>query len=457
MTAVSASYQEHNSPQYVAMTLGRPTSLLFLIAILLAGCISTEKRFERAVGYEEAGDYQRAASYYISVLKKESSWDEAREGLERVGAIAVDRLLDDANAEEDRGEYDDAIDVLNDLDDLRADALGVGVNLALPQDYDDYRDRLSESAIVSMIRRGEVAEEEGDWEEAIDTYAQVQEKYRLSVDQNEEMVLARGRVHMKWAEQDLEKGYYRSAFDRATDAVGVLGEDHPRAGGAFDLQDQALEEGTRLVAFLPIWLTEDVAEFAPGPLVDELNDMMDYDFWAQPPAFIAAADPVELRREVRRLRYDRKLVTRSEAATIGDVLEADYVVINQAVVFRAEETRLREKTKKAKTRGRNGLDTTYVEQSFTMRIEAEIEYEVIDTETRREIESGSVSSDVSAKMQRGIYEGDYRDLDLSRRERRLFDEEEVDLQIRELEDELLDELAPRLADEVFEELLKHIK
>lgn len=431
--------------------------LLGLSLALMAGCMSTEKRFERAVNYEERGEYVNAARYYVGVLQKEPDWEEARQGLIRVGEIAVGNYLDVAEEQESTGQYVQAIATLNAMDALRSQALTVGVQLSVPDNYDSYRERLSQAAVGALIRQGEVAEEQGNWAEALKRYTEVQERYELSVDQEEEMRLARARVHLKWAEQDREKGYYRSAYDRAAAAIGILGEDHPRAGGAFDLQDQALAEGTRQAAFLPIWSTSAVKERAPSGMLEELDDMLQYDFWANPPNFIAQADPVQMRREIRRLRYDDRLVTRTEASYIGEVLEADYVVVNQAVTLDMEETRLRESTKRTRTSGRTSQDTTYIEQNYTTVIKAEIEYQIIDTRTRRELASGSVSEDVSARMTRGVYNGDYRDLDLSLSERRIFDTEAREQAIRDLEDELLDKLAPKLADEVFENVLKQIK
>lgn len=436
-------------------TLGRLSSVV-LVLLILAGCASPEKLLEKATSAEESGEYTRSSRYYISVLEKESDWDEARDGLMRVGTIAVDNLIDKANEQEELGDFDEAITTLNQLDDLRADALGVGVTLSVPADYASYKERLSEAAVISLIRRGERAEEEGDWEKALETYETVTQKYKLSVDQEEDMLLSRARVYTNWAEQEIEQGRYRRGFDRAADAINVLGEDHPRAGGAFDLQDRAIDEGTRFVSFLPIWQTDDVADTAPSGLIEEIDDILQYDYWADPPLFIAQTDPVQLRRELRRLRYDDRLITRSEASNIGNVLEADYVVLTQAVEFRMDERRMREKTKKTKTEGRNSVDTTYIEQSFTGYLEAAIEYRIINVETRREVGDGTVSADASAKMKRGVYEGDYRDLDLSRNERKLFDEEEIDLAIRELEDEIIDDLAPRLANEVFDAILKRI-
>lgn len=435
--------------------MARYGALLFFLMVF-AGCASPSKLLERATQSEENGEYAQSAMYYIGVLEKESDWEDARDGLMRVGTIAVDNYFEKANALEETGEFDEAIKTLDEMDDMRVDALGVGVTLSLPPDYDAYRERLSESAIVSLIRRGERAEDEGDWEEALETYERVQDRYELTVDQDEEMLLARARVHTRWAEQEIEQGRHRRGFDRAADAIAVLGEDHPRAGSAFDLQDRAIEEGTRFVAFLPIGQTEDVEDAAPSGLIDEIDDLLQYNYWADPPLFVAQSDPVQMRRELRRLRYDNRLITRSEASNIGNELDADFVVVLQAVEFRLEERRMREKTKKTETTGRNPQDTTYIEQSFTGHLEAEIEYRIIDTDSKREVADGSVAASASAKMQRGVYDGDYRDLDLSRSERKLFDEEELDLVLNELEDELIDDLAPQLADEVFEKLLDRI-
>ncbi len=431
--------------------------LFGLSFVLFAGCVTTEKRFERAVGYEERGDYVNAAKYYIGVLKKQADWEEAREGLKRVGAIVVDNHLDQARELESTGRYEEAIKALNDLDDLRGDALIVGVQLLLPDDYDSYRDRLGEAAVTSLMRQGEQAEEAGDWEKALGLYDNVYENYKLSVDQDEEVKLSQARVYMKWAAQDIDSGYHRLAFERAANAIAVLGEDHPRAGGAIDLQDQAIAEGTRYVAFLPLWQSEAVQMRAPGGMLEELDDLLQYEYWAAPPLFVAQGDPVQMRREVRRLRSEDRPVSRAEAPSIGEVLEVDFVPITQTVLFEANETRMKERTRKARTKGRNSQDTTYIEQSFTAVIEAEIEYQLIDTYSRRTVADGSVSADASAKIQRGMYTGDYQDLDLSREERRLFDEERLKLDMRDMEDQLLDELAPRLADKVFEDILKQIK
>ena len=444
-----------SSPQAIFNPIAVIFALTLCTAGSLAGCISTEKRFERAINYEESGDYTQAARHYLQVLQRDSGMKQAREGLERTGAIAIRDYLNDAEQKEMSGAYDDAISVLDVLDEFRTDAMGVGVDLSVPSDYATYRDRLAAAAVQSLISRGEQAEDQGKWEEALELYDRVVTRYDLSVDATEQMRLSQARVYVKWGTQDIEQSYHRSAFDRAASAIQILGESHPRAIAAIDLQDRALAEGTRYVAFFPTSIPENVTRGAPKGLLPEFNDMMQYEFWAAPPAFINSSDPVQMRRELRRRNQNTPL-TPSDGVQIGRILESDYILLSQAAAFQVTETRVRDKTIAAKTRGRNSLDTTYVQRSYTAELEAEIVWSLMDVESRREVEGGQVDTKVSARMERGVYSGDYRDLALSYSEQRLFDEEEQQEAMRDLEDELLDALAPEFADVIFEHILKQI-
>ncbi|MEZ4702306.1 MAG: LPS assembly lipoprotein LptE [Rhodothermales bacterium] len=432
--------------------------LLFTVTITLAaGCVSTQKRFERAIDLEERGQYADAASYYIQVLRKEPDREEARQGLERVGAIAIDNHYDEARTLEAQGAFERAMGSLDAMRSLYESARDVRVQLNMPPDYDQYRANLSTAAIRALIQSGQRAEDAGDWEEALKIYENVEKRYDLPIQQQEEVLLAKARVHVRWGEQEMSREYYRVAYDHGTAVVSMLGPNHPRAQQGIDLQQEALRLGTRDIAFLPLYPSEQAEETAPAGIVSALNDMLIFDFWEEPPMFLHLSDPVELRRELRRLRYDTQVVSRSEAAEIGRALESDMVVVGEIVRLQYEESRVKERAKEASTRGPAPIDTTYIEKSFTYRLVAEVSYSIIDTDSRRELTSGTVTADVTKGMTRGVYAGDYRDLDLSRSERQLFDEEELTQTERDMEDDLLDKLAPRIADRIFEGLLKQIK
>jgi hypothetical protein len=428
-----------------------------LAGLAFAGCMNTQKRFERAIALEEGGRYAEASAYYIQVLRKEPDRADARQGLERVGNIAMDNHLNDARDRESRGEFDAAIASLDALRDLRDSARDVGVRFELPADYDAYRVSLSAAAIRAIIQRGERAEEAGDWTEALAIYQDVQKRFALPVQQEEEVLLSQARVHVKWGEEEMRREYYRAAHDHGAAVVTLLGPDHPRAGQGLDLQTEAIRMGTRSVAFLPFYPSEEAEETAPEGLVGALNDLLIFDFWEEPPLFLRLSDPVEVRRELRRLRYDTQVVSRAEASEIGRAVDADLVVVGEVVRLGFEETRVRERVREVRTKSNPPVDTTYTERNFTYRLVAEVSYRVIDAESRRELDTGTVASDVTQALTRASYAGDYLDLDLTRSQRELFDEEELVQVERDMEDDLLDKLGPRIADRIFEGLLKQIR
>ena len=47
------------------------TTFIVAFAILVAGCVSTQKRFEKGVTAKQEGKYEEAMDYFIKVLKKE--------------------------------------------------------------------------------------------------------------------------------------------------------------------------------------------------------------------------------------------------------------------------------------------------------------------------------------------------------------------------------------------------
>ncbi len=430
---------------------------LLLLMSVAAGCVSTQKQYERAIGLEERGQYAEAADYYIQVLRRESDRAEARQGLERVGGIAMNNHYSEARERESRGEFDAAMGSLDAMRTLRENARDVGVQLTLPADYDGYRERLSVAAIRAIIQSGERAEEAGNWQEALKIYEGVQSRFELPIQQDEEVLLARARVHVRWGQQEMQRDYYRAAFDQGAAVIALLGDNHPRVQQGIDLQEEALRLGTRLIAVLPLYPSEDAEDTAPAGMVSALNDQLIFDFWGEPPLFLQLADPVEVRRELRRLRYDAQVVSRTEAAEIGRAVSADLVAVGEIVRLQFEESRVRERTRTARTRGNAPVDTTYIEKSFTYRLVAEVGISIVDADTRREVDTATITTDVTQALTRGVYAGDYRDLDLSREERERFDEEELAEIERVMEDDLLDKLAPRVADRIFEGLLRQIK
>lgn len=439
-------------------------SLLLVTLLLFAvgsGCKSTQKRYEKATQLEAQARWAEAARYYIEVLEREPDFEDARQRLAEVGAFAIDDYLAAADAALAEGLPDAAIIELEHLDALRDDAHGVGVRLAVPATYADYRARVERQALVALLQQGDRAERAADWNAALAAYERAL-GYANSPDTEADIREAQGRIHLKWARQEVAHGRNRAGFDLAAHVASFAGPDHPLAVEAFALQEEALAAGTRYVAFLPLAQTDAARRAAPREFVRDLNDVLTYDHWGAPVPFIAAADPVQLRRELRRLRYDDVILSRKDAADIGRVVDADLVVVGELTRFEAEERNIRNREREARLRvrgstrtGDHTVDTVYVEQSYTLDYDATAEYRIIDARTQRVLDEGTVRANASERLERGVFAGDWEDLDLSGSQRALFEDGDR-LGRQELTNELVDDLATKIAERVYERLLREI-
>ncbi|GAI60883.1 unnamed protein product, partial [marine sediment metagenome] len=68
---------------------------------------------------ERKGRFEEAARYYIKVLSKDPTFEDARQRLKNVGVRAIDIFLKQAYAYESAKAYEDTVRVLNRIDDLR--------------------------------------------------------------------------------------------------------------------------------------------------------------------------------------------------------------------------------------------------------------------------------------------------------------------------------------------------
>lgn len=438
-------------------------SALFLsLLIVVAGCVTTQDRYEKAQDLTAEGRYVEAARYYVRVLEAEPDWPEARGELEAVGARAVDTLLDEAETLAAEERYEDAVATLDMLDDLRADTEAVGVELTVPEDYADYRASLIRTAADVLIEEGAAAEETGDWANAADAY----DRARTYVTSEKRLTLlkeAQARVLLRWSEDELAQNQYRAAYERAAEIADLIGPEHPIRQKAAALQNTAIEEGSRVVAFLPLGRTGDVASALPEFFLRDLNDVLQLEHWTDPPAFIAPVDPIATRRLIRKRSADQTVLPRSVAAKAGRELGADLVLTGEIIRYEqvATSTNEREREARMRVRGATGQgtqwrDTTYVEQTIRMELEAAVEWRLIDVRSGRMVDRGIETEQARDELQRGVFAGDYRRLDLSGSELRLFNPSDLRQDKRAVEEQLMDLLARRLANEVFARILHRI-
>jgi len=429
-------------------------SLILVFALI--NCASVEKRYKKGQELESKGRLEEAVQRYIKVLKKDPSMEDARVRLEDVGARLIDSYLEQAYAYESTGAYENAVSALNRIDNLRRRTSQVGVGLPLPDGYEDFRQEMIASAITSLFEQGEYNEQSGNWAEALRKYERLR-AYPLSPAQAQRADEARAGVYIKWAEQDMTRGFYRAAFGRAQKAIDILGPDSETSGNALELQKMALEAGTRTVAVLPFWASDRVEDSAPRGMESDLYDTLLYEHLSEPVLFVAPIDPGAIHRELSRLRIRSGEITRQTASMAGLTLNTDFVVIGWIESYLLEEGIPEEKGHRVPLRRDRSTYVTYIEKKYTVDMTTEVIYQIIDPASNRVVDEETVRAKVSGQFRRGHYDGDYTTLDLSRDERMLFNKEEWLKAEEELEAILFNELAGRIAASIYNRILRFVK
>ncbi|MEM1126510.1 MAG: hypothetical protein AAGI71_07655 [Bacteroidota bacterium] len=412
-------------------------------ALLLAGCTSTEKLYNRAVEREEDGQLEEAVEAYLDVLERDEAYEDAAERLAEAGGRLVEQYLDEARALAQDGAPAAAAERLAALDDLRSRSADVGVELEAPPGYADERQRIRAEAVAALIDRADTLFETGAWGRALDAYEEA-EAYTEDPEQQRTLVESQGRVLRAWAEEELAEGAFRSAFDRAQQGLERVAE--PDRAALLAVQDQAVGLGTRAVAVVPFVAADALRGRVPGGMLQDLNDILIYDYWAEPPLFLALINPVDTRRWLRDEDVQRRSITNRQASRLGRDLEADFVVVGELTELDYRERGKKERTYKARVRGRDRTDTTYVVERYTLRIETEVTYLLIDVESREVVEEATYTASTSEDVERGRFAGNVDNLVLDRDEAAYFDEEAQAEQERLMINELVEEMAANLAE-----------
>ena len=95
------------------------SALALFLFFALINCVSVENRFKKGKEMESKGRFEEAARYYIKVLAKDPTFEDAQQRLENVGARAIDIFLKQAYAYESAKAFEDNVRMLNHIDDLR--------------------------------------------------------------------------------------------------------------------------------------------------------------------------------------------------------------------------------------------------------------------------------------------------------------------------------------------------
>lgn len=443
------------------MTPVRKKSLLFLFYLFLSfyllSCVSVEKQFEKGLRMEQGGRFEDAARYYIKVLKREPTWEEARERLKDVGARSVDVLLEQAYTHQSTQDYEQGVQMLFRLDDLARSSQEVGVMLPLPQDYGDFRQEMIDKAVEAVFSQALQAEKAGNWPRAVREYEHLMRTYPLSSNQNQRANQAVARIYTQWAEQDYSHREYKAAFEHAQKAMEIFGPESTVGQNALKIQKAALDAGTLSVAVLPFESYEGEKDEAPPEIEKELFDILIYEYLSDPVPFVAVADVGRVHRELRRFNLKEKPLTLGRCSRIGMSLGTDFVAIGRIDSYSREEEILDETEHRVSLVKDSSSYTSYVEQRYRLILTAQVEIHLISSQRERVMDEETITSEVSAKFRRGVCDGNPAELDLSLSGQSLFNEDELYRAEQELVNRLLDELAGRISENIYTEVLRFVR
>ncbi|MEX0748127.1 MAG: hypothetical protein WD275_09025 [Rhodothermales bacterium] len=425
-----------------------------ILAVVLVGCASSQKMFEKAREFEGRGDYLRASHEYIEVLERESEWPEARMRLNLVGPLAVDTLLARARGAEAASNFPKAVDHLDALDELRTASANVGVPLPAPDDYAAYRNAMVDQAIAFYLDAGYQAEMAGGWKDGLAAYDRAL-TYGMPAARRDEIKLKKAHVHFWWAEDEAKEGRYRGAYAQAEHGLSLGAQHADLSDRLSKLQNDALSRGTRLVALLPLMASPEWDRDAPADLLSDVDAALNYEYWSSPPLFIETIDQGEIRRRMRDMGYARRDIDPKDAARIGRGLESDFVIAGDLRRYREKEDERKKETKRVKLRGTKA-DTTYTLRTIRVRIEAGGRFFMTDPNSGRIVTEFDVSATEDAEYNRASYAGAVSTLDLSRREEDYFGSDLRANAIHEAHDRLLEKLAEQIASRSYDAALNQI-
>lgn len=419
---------------------------LFTASSVLA-CASAGDRFEEGLELEASGDSYAAALRYIDALEKDASLTNARVRLEEAGGEALRTGLADASALESEGSVIEAGRATLVLDALIDAALGVGVTIPLPANYDGRRVELMDGAADALFDAGRRADADGAWRDARDAYAEIRTDMATTTQRADRAREAEALALVRWSEDDLDRARFRSAFDRAEDAL-ALEPASRTANMALMAQENALELGTVYVAILPTTLAPAVSDDAsvPADFGRALDDALELDQWTDPPLFVRVVPPAETRRALRAAGPVGAMDEREVRLLLSD-LDADVAAIVEITELVAEKTGVEQETVDIPVEG-GGVAQTRLEKG-RLRYTVRADVEIVDGRGRR-LRRNSVSASASDRYELGIYSGDIRALQLSRRQREQFDPEWLAAQRRAIQERAAAELAEDVARRVFD-------
>ncbi|MDE3003600.1 MAG: hypothetical protein OXU33_04860 [Gemmatimonadota bacterium] len=444
----------------------RTRAVLLLTLVVMSACASAEDRLNQGVELQSQGRYVEAVYRYAEAIEKDSEILEARERMVAAGDSAVMLAMDEADDLERQGDPVAAAEHYQSIDQMLARIRQVGERLALPSDYSDIRRALFDAAIDWRMFEGDRAVSDGRWEDAVALYRGARGSFLPSRSQVDASYDAETRVLLDWAGVELEDARPRASYDLAQRALEV--RDSPTRETVLsvrDVQEAALEEGTIVVAVVPVTADAGVRDWLGGEFEIALDSDLNRNHWTRPPLFVEMADPVILRTELRGLLRGQAtqspmLVGRALeliGADLGVMIRLSGIDVVEEDVDRGEYEAVVQRNIRQGARRTTVMDTVpYYTLEGTLTYHVESDITLVDA-VGRVVNRFTASSRQSGPFMRGEFDGDPARLDLPSNREVFFDPTVIADQMRIIEGEVLDELAVAIAVGTFDQILAGVR
>ena len=444
----------------------RARTLFPLMLLIASACASAEDRFNEGLTLQSQGRYVDAVYRYAEAIEKDRELVEAREAMLAAGDSAVMFAMDEADDMERRGDPVAAAGRYQTIDQMLSRIRQVGERLTLPPDYSDIRRTLFNTAIDWQMFEGDRASQEGRWDEAVVMYRRARGNFLPSRSQVEASYDAETRVLLDWAGIELEDDRPRSAYDLAQQALEVRNSPtRETVLSARDVQEDALAAGTIVVAVVPVIAEAGVRDWLGGEFEVALDADLNLDHWTRPPPFVAMADPVILRTELRGLLRGQAtqsplLVGRALdliGADLGVMIRLSGIDVVEEDVDRVEYEAVVQRNIRQGARRTTVMDTVpyyTLDGMLTYHVESDI---IVVDPSGREVNRFTASSTQSGPFTRGEFDGDPGQLDLPTNLEVFFDPTVIADQMRIIEGDVLEELAVAIAVGTYDQVLAGIR
>lgn len=214
--------------------------LLFLSIVLLMVSCASKRYARKAEEFEKAGLYQDAAEFYYKSASKNEKNVDAKLGLRKNGQKVLEEKLAAFQSAHKNSNHEEAVHAFQEARDYYDKVKGVGVELSIPQRYENYYQESKKIYLEKRYAEGVNELERENYDKSLRIFREIRSIDGSYKDVEEKFTVARYQPLYEKGNDQLENGLYRSAyrtFGRVVEGAGNYKQ-------ALSLQKEALNKAT---------------------------------------------------------------------------------------------------------------------------------------------------------------------------------------------------------------------